>query len=146
MVCFIVQNYHNMTYGKNSCSLYCVIARFQLVIQSITVLICYMICYKDWAGKKVTILYSTLLMVKSSEIIWFFNLHFTWLCGSWNPKKDFEKYQFWKYDSCFSSCVSKFTSVKYPWNVAFSDITKIDFYPYCLIIVIVLTKCSLYCI
>ena len=47
---------------------------------------------KDWAGKKVTILYSTLLMVKSSEIIWFFNLHFTWLCGSWNHKKNFEKY------------------------------------------------------
>ena len=68
---------------------------------------------KDWAGKKVTILYSTLLMVKSSEIIWFFNLHFTWLCGSWNHKKNFEKYQFWKYDSCFSSCKLKLSSV---WN------------------------------
>ena len=46
----------------------------------------------------------------------------------------------------FSSEVSKNTSVKYPWNDAFSGITKIDFYPYCLIIVVVLTKCSLYCI
>ena len=32
---------------------------------------------KDWAGKKVTILYSKVLIVKSSGIIQFFYLHFT---------------------------------------------------------------------
>ena len=35
--------------------------------------------FKDWAVKKVTIPNSTSLMVKSSEIILFFYLHFTWL-------------------------------------------------------------------
>ena len=33
---------------------------------------------KDWPGKKVTILLSKFLMVNSSEIILFFDLHFTW--------------------------------------------------------------------
>ena len=49
---------------------------------------CSLICWlglldgpKDWAVKKVTIPNSTSLMVKSSEIILFFYLHFTWLCG-----------------------------------------------------------------
>ena len=38
---------------------------------------------KDWAGKKVTILYSKYLIVKNSGIIKFLYLHLTWLCGSW---------------------------------------------------------------
>jgi hypothetical protein len=99
---------------------------------------------KDWAGKKVTILYSKFFIVKSSGIIQFFYLHFTWLCGSWNDQKLLKKLPFWRNDSWFSSEVSKSTSVKYPWNDAFSGMTKIDFDPYCPIIVIVLTKCSLY--
>ena len=46
---------------------------------------------KDWAGKKVTILKSKFLMVKSSELFKSFYLHFTWLCGSWNHQRFFEK-------------------------------------------------------
>ena len=36
---------------------------------------------KDWAAKKVTIFHSIVHLVKTSENILFFYLHFTWLCG-----------------------------------------------------------------
>ena len=82
--------------------------------------------------------------MKSSGIIKVFHMHFSWLCGSWNNHRLLKKLSFWRNYSRFSSEVSKLTSVKYPWNDAFSSMTKIDFYPYCPIIVIVLTKFSLY--
>ena len=40
-------------------------------------------------------------------------LHFTWSYGSWHPQRILKKYPFWKYDSCFSSELSKLASV---WN------------------------------
>ena len=47
---------------------------------------------KDWPGKKVTILKSRLLMVKSSEI--FFYLHFTSLYGHKIIKEFFKNIHF----------------------------------------------------
>ena len=37
---------------------------------------------KDWGPKKVTIYLLIFYLVKSSESILFFYLHFNWLCGS----------------------------------------------------------------
>ena len=73
---------------------------------------------KDWAVKKVTIPNSTFLMVKSWEIILSFYLHFTWLYGSWNHQRILKKHPFWKYDSWFSSEVSKLTSVRNKLNLS----------------------------
>ena len=42
--------------------------------------------------------------------------------------------------------MSKLTSVLYPWNDAFSGMKKNDFLKYCPLIVILLTKCRLYCL
>ena len=53
---------------------------------------------------------------------------------------------FWKYDSWFSSEVSKYTSVFYPWNDSFSGMENIEFPKHCHLILIVLTKCGLYCL
>ena len=50
--------------------------------------------------------------------ILFLHLHFTWLCGSWKPKRILKKYLFWKYESWFPSEVTKLTSVCYPQNDA----------------------------
>ena len=74
----------------------------------------------------------------------FFYLHFTWLCGWWHHKRILKKKPFWKYDSWFSSKKSKLTLANYPWNDAFSCKEKINFHKYCLLIVIVLAKCTLY--
>ena len=79
-------------------------------------------------------------------MILFFYLYFTWLCVSWKLKRNLKKYLFLKYDSWFPSEVSKLTSVKYPWNDAFSSMTFFIFTNIAPLIVIVLTKCSLYCI
>jgi hypothetical protein len=43
------------------------------------VLLTQVICNKDWAAKKVTIFNSIVHLVKTSENILFFYLHFTWL-------------------------------------------------------------------
>ena len=72
---------------------------------------------KDWPGKKVTILKSRLLMVKSSEMILFFHLHFSSLYGHKIIKEFFLNIHFWKYDNCFSSEVSKLTSVRNKLNL-----------------------------
>ena len=98
---------------------------------------------KDWPAKKVIIYFSIFYLVKTLENTLFFSLHFTW---SWNHQRVLEKWPFCKYDSWFSSLVSKLTSVFYPWNNAFSGMEKIYFHKYCPVIVIVLTKCSLYCL
>ena len=73
-----------------------------------------------WFSIKVTTPNS--LMVYSSGIILFLYLHFTWLYGSWNHQRILKKHPFWKYDSWFSSDVSKPTSVKYPWNQAWQKL------------------------
>ena len=52
------------------------------------------------------------LMVYNSENILFLYLHFTCLYGSWNHQRILKKHPFWKYDSCFSSEVSKLASVR----------------------------------
>ena len=57
-------------------------------------------------------------MVKHSDIILFFHLHISLLCGSWDPQRIFQKEQFWKYDSWFSSEVSKLTSVRNNLNLS----------------------------
>ena len=50
-------------------------------------------------------------------MILFFYQHFTWLCGH-EIIKEFKKYiLFWKYDNCFSSEVSKLTSVRNKLNL-----------------------------
>jgi hypothetical protein len=67
--------------------------------------------------------FSKILLMKSSKTILFFYLYFTWLCVSWKPQRILKKYLFWKYGSWFPSEVSKLTSVKYPWNDAFSSMT-----------------------
>ena len=46
---------------------------------------------KDWGPKKVTIYFPIFYLVKSSENILFFYLHFTWLCGSWNYQRILKK-------------------------------------------------------
>ena len=51
----------------------------------------YLFFSKDWPGKKVTILWLKFLIVKSWELYKSFYLHFTWLCGSWNQQRIFEK-------------------------------------------------------
>ena len=56
-------------------------------------------------------------MMKSSESISFFYLHFTWLFGSWNHQRTLKKQPFWKYYSWFSSEVSKLTSVRNKLNL-----------------------------
>jgi hypothetical protein len=55
---------------------------------------------------------------KSSEII-FFYLHFIWLYSLWNHQT------YWKYDSWFSSELSKLTLVFCHWNDAFSGMKKL---------------------
>ena len=72
---------------------------------------------KDWPGKKVTILKSRLLMVKSSEMILFSYLHFTSLYGHKIIKEFLRNIHFWKYDNCFSSEVSKLTLVRNKLNL-----------------------------
>ena len=103
----------------------------------------YTCAIKDWPAKKVTIYFPIFYWVKTSENTLFFSLHFTWLYDSWNHQRVLEKWPFCKYDSWFSSLVSKLTSVFYPWNNAFSGMEKIDFHKYFPVIVIDLTKCSL---
>ena len=83
----------------------------------------YLLC-KDWPGKKVTILQSRFLMVKSSELFESFYLHINWLCGSCNHQRFFENYSFWRCDSWFSFRGVKLNSVKYSWNHAFSGIKR----------------------
>ena len=61
---------------------------------------------------KVTTLNSNFLMVYRSENISFLYLHFIWLYGSWNHHRILKKHPFWKYDSWFSSEVSKLASVR----------------------------------
>ena len=61
-------------------------------------------------------------------MILFFYLHFTWLCASWKLQRIFEKQSFLKHESWFPSEVSRITSANYPWNDAFSGITKFDYY------------------
>ena len=57
---------------------------------------------------------------KSSEMIFFFfYLHFIWLYSLWNHQT------YWKYDSWFSSELSKLTLVFYHWNDAFSGMKKL---------------------
>ena len=51
---------------------------------------------KDWPGKKVTIYFPIFYLVKTSENILFFYLHFTWLCSSWNYQRILKKWPFWK--------------------------------------------------
>ena len=65
-----------------------------------------------WFSSKVTTLYSNFLMVYSSENISYLYLHFTWLYGSWNHQRILKKHPFWKYDSWFSSEVSKLALVR----------------------------------
>ena len=48
----------------------------------------------------------------NSENILFLYLHFTWLYGSWNHQRILKKHPFWKYDSWFSSEVSKLALVR----------------------------------
>ena len=60
---------------------------------------------------------SRFLMVKSSEMILFFYLHFTWLCGHEIIKEFLKNINFWKYDNCFSSELSKLTSVRNKLNL-----------------------------
>ena len=50
--------------------------------------------------------------IQISKDIWSFYPHFTWLCASWNHQRILKKYPFWICESCFSSYVSKFTSVR----------------------------------
>ena len=57
-------------------------------------------------------------------MILFFHLHFTWLNGSWYQQRILKKLSFWKYESWFSSEVSKLTSAIYPWNNTFSGMKK----------------------
>ena len=47
---------------------------------------------KRWSETKRTKVYSTKK----------FFLYFTWLCGSWKPKRILEKKPFWKYESWFA--------------------------------------------
>ena len=49
----------------------------------------------------------------------FFYLHFIWLYSLWNHQT------YWKYDSWFSSELSKLTLVFYHWNDAFSGMKKL---------------------
>ena len=50
------------------------------------------------------------------------------------------------FENMTAGSLLKLTSVFHPWNDTFSDMEKIDFHRYCPLIVIVLAKCSLYCI
>jgi hypothetical protein len=65
-----------------------------------------------WFSIKVTTLNSNFLMVYSSENILFLYLHFTWVYGSWNHQRILDFFFFWKYDSWFSSEVSKLALVR----------------------------------
>ena len=65
-----------------------------------------------WFSSKVTTLNSIFLIVYSSENTLFLYLHFTWLYGSWNHPIILKTHPFWKYDSWFSSDVSKLASVR----------------------------------
>ena len=58
------------------------------------------------------------LLMRSSEIALFFYLHFTWLYDSWHFQRIWKKYPFWKYDSWFSSEMSKLTSVRNELNLS----------------------------
>ena len=57
-------------------------------------------------------------MNESSKTCFDFYLHFTWLCGSRYHQRFLKKYPFWKYNSWFSSEVSKLTSVWYKLNLS----------------------------
>ena len=46
---------------------------------------------KEWGLEKETKVNPWFLMVKHSEIILFLHLHFTWLYGSWHPKRILKK-------------------------------------------------------
>ena len=86
---------------------------------------------------------SIFCLIKSSKLILFFYLHFTWISGSWHHQRILKKWPFWKNDSWFSSKESKLTSVKYPWNYAFSCMENYIFIIIAPLVVIVLTKCDL---
>ena len=75
---------------------------------------------KDWILKKQTKVYSRFLLKKFQTSFLFFRLHLLWLWKSWHHQRILKKLPFWKYDGWFSSEVSKFTSVFYLWNDAFS--------------------------
>ena len=55
---------------------------------------------------------------KVQNLFLYFHLHVTWLYGSWYHQKNLEKKAFWKYDSWFSSEVSKITSVGNKTNLS----------------------------
>ena len=65
----------------------------------------------DSCAKNMTQVNWKFLLVKSSERS--FYLHLIWLCGSWFHQRILKKLPSWKYNSWFSSEVSKLTSV---WN------------------------------
>jgi hypothetical protein len=99
--------------------------------------------YKVWTIKNNTNFNSIFCLIKCSKLILFFYLHFAWLCGSWQHQRIFKKWPFWKNHSWFSSKESKLTSVKYPWNYAFSCMENSIFNIIAPLVVIVLTKCGL---
>ena len=59
-----------------------------------------------------------LLKVKHSEIISFLYLHIPLLCGSWDHQRILWKQPKWKYDSWFSSEVSKLTLARNKLNLS----------------------------
>ena len=61
--------------------------------------------------------YQKFINKKFRNCLYFFNLHFTWLYGSWHPQRILKKYPFWKYASCFFSEVSNLTSVRNMLNL-----------------------------
>ena len=72
---------------------------------------------KYLVGKKVTIPNSTFLIVKSSEMIFLFYLHFIWLCGHRIITEFLKNINFWEYNNCFSSEESKHSSVRSKLNL-----------------------------
>jgi hypothetical protein len=77
-------------------------------------------------------------LIKSSILILFFYLHFTWLCGSWHHKRILKNQPFWKYESCFPSEVWKLTSVRKKHNLPL----KIHWSKHCLLDVLWSQKIS----
>ena len=68
-------------------------------------------------NSNVTKVYLQKLLVKSSQIVLFFYLHFTWICVSWLTKEFWKNIHSWKCDSWFSSEVSKLTSLRNKFNL-----------------------------
>ena len=101
--------------------------------------------HKLWSVKKETDLNSIFCLIKSSEIDFIFLPAFYLIMFLMTSSKNFEKIAILKNDSLFSSEVSKLTSVKYPWIDAFSGMKFTILTNIAPLIVIVLTKCSLYC-